>query len=59
MVGGMKLDRRQVMQRAWRDFRYWKRVGDPRPFADCLRGAWAVAKMARAIGSTKYMKRAA
>ena len=55
----MKLDRRQVMQRAWKDFRYWKRVGEPKPFGDCLRAAWSVARMARDSGSVKFMKIAA
>jgi hypothetical protein len=55
----MKLDRAAVMRRAHRDFRYWKRVGDPKPFGDCLRNAWAVARLARDSGSAKFMKRAA
>jgi len=55
----MKIDRRSVMQRAWRDFRWWRAHGEPRTFSECLRNAWQVARLARASGSQKYQKRAA
>jgi hypothetical protein len=49
-----KIDRAAVMRRAHADYRWWKRAGAPKPFADCLKGAWAAARMARRIGSTKF-----
>lgn len=55
----MKLDKAAVMRRAWTDFRFWQRHGDPRTFGECLRGAWAAARLARDSGSMKFMKRAA
>jgi hypothetical protein len=54
MTGPTKLDRRAVMQRAWRDFRWWRRHGDPRTFSECLRAAWAAARLARDSGSPKF-----
>jgi len=55
----MKLDRAAIMRRAHRDYRWWRAHGDPRTFGDCLRNAWAVARLARDSGSAKFMKRAA
>ena len=54
----MKLDRSAVMKRAWRDFRWWERHGDPRTFGECLRGAWAAARLARDTGSAKFRRAA-
>lgn len=54
----MKIDRGTVMRRAWKDFRWWRAHGEPRTFGDCLRNAWAVARVARASGSTKYVRAA-
>jgi len=49
-----RIDRSAVMKRAWKDFRYWRKAGEPRTFGDCLRGAWAVARLARDTGSHKF-----
>jgi hypothetical protein len=54
-----KLDRRQVMRRAHREFKYWRKAGEPKSFSDCLKLSWQVARLARDSGSTKYQKRAA
>lgn len=51
-------DRAAIMRRAHRDYRFWRRAGEPKSFGECLRGAWAVAKEARATGSMKYAKAA-
>lgn len=53
-----RFDRSLIMQRAWKDYRYWKRVGEPRTFSECLRGAWQVARLARDSGSQKYQRAA-
>lgn len=50
----MKLDKRQIMRRAHADFKWWRDRGAPRTWSDCLKGAWAAARMAKAIGSTKF-----
>lgn len=48
-----KIDRAAVMRRAHTDYRWWKRAGVKKSFADRFRGAWAAAHMAPAIGSPK------
>lgn len=50
----MRFDRSAIMRRAHKDYRYWRRVGEPRTFSACLKGAWAAARVARNSGSMKF-----
>lgn len=42
-------DRREIMLRAHREFRFWRSSGEPKDFAECLRIAWRVAKEAQRL----------
>lgn len=53
-----KLDRAAVMRDAHRRFRTGKRLGLGWTFGQCLKTAWAAARMARDIGSMKYARAA-
>jgi hypothetical protein len=55
----MKIDKGAVMRRAHREFKYWRKAGEPKSFSDCLKLSWQVARLARDSGSLKYQKRAA
>jgi hypothetical protein len=55
----MKIDKSAVMRRAHREFKYWRKAGEPKSFSDCLKLSWQVARLARDSGSQKYMRIAA
>jgi hypothetical protein len=55
----MKLSRSAVMRDAHRRYRDGKRLGLGWTFGQCLKTAWAAARLARDSGSVKFMKRAA
>jgi hypothetical protein len=59
MTRAMKIDKSAVMRRAHREFKYWRKAGEPKSFSDCLKLSWQVARLARDSGSQKYQKRAA
>jgi hypothetical protein len=50
----VSFDRSAIMKRAHKDFRYWRRAGEPRSFGACLSNAWAAARLARENGSPKF-----
>jgi hypothetical protein len=59
MTSAPKIDKGAVMRRAHREFKYWRRVGEPKSFSDCLKLSWQVARLARDSGSQKYQRIAA
>lgn len=52
-------DRARILRRAHENFRVWRNLGAPRPFAQCLRAAWSEAKRARAAKACPRRRAAA